>query len=86
MKHLENKRNDQDELLRHGDFPHKSHELRADWMRKKLGGHLDTKTRLFGPMQSEGHLNSMRAQHLRDQELRGRDYNAISLTKYEAPN
>ncbi|CAD8116634.1 unnamed protein product [Paramecium sonneborni] len=70
-----------DPLLSKNCFPQQNFELHDQWMKRKLiEQKIDTKNRIFGET-SQNQANSQRALFLREQDVRGRNYNPVNLTK-----
>ncbi|CAD8109231.1 unnamed protein product [Paramecium sonneborni] len=70
-----------DPLLSKNNFPSKNFELHDQWMkRKQIEQKIDTKNRIFGDT-SQNKVNSQRTVFLREQEVRGRNYNPVNLTR-----
>ncbi|CAD8200425.1 unnamed protein product [Paramecium pentaurelia] len=71
----------QDPLLTKSSFPSQNFELHDQWKKRKMiEQNVDTKSRIFGE-NSQNKVNSQRTVFLREQELRGRNYNPVNLTK-----
>ncbi|CAD8103105.1 unnamed protein product [Paramecium sonneborni] len=82
VRHIKNQPNPEDPLLHQGQFPSKNFEMHKDWMKKRSGNsNFDTQNRIFGKTDNDRKVNTFRAQYLKDQEMRGREYNAITLVK-----
>ncbi|CAD8094011.1 unnamed protein product [Paramecium primaurelia] len=67
-----------------GQYPYQTFEMDYKWMHKKtINPCQNTQQRLFGGINKISRAASLRAENIKNQELRGRDYNCISLTKVQ---
>ncbi|CAD8090793.1 unnamed protein product [Paramecium sonneborni] len=65
-----------------GQYPVQTFEMDSKWMHKRtINPCQNTQQRLFGAVDRISRAASLRAENIKNQELRGRDYNCICLTK-----
>ncbi|CAD8170216.1 unnamed protein product [Paramecium octaurelia] len=65
-----------------GQYPYQTFEMDSKWMHKRtINPGQNTQQRLFGGVEKISRAASLRAENIKNQELRGRDYNCICLTK-----